>query len=55
MGDPSIWVALQGMAYNFIKLSKPLHHHKAVVHEGERKSIDDDKKYYHDETKWEER
>ena len=37
-------VALKGMTYNFIELCKPLHHHKAVVHEGDRKSIDNDKK-----------
>ena len=50
MTHPS-WVTLQGMAYSFIELCKPLHHHKAVIHEGERKSIDDAKIYYHNETK----
>ena len=28
------WVALHGIAQHFIELSKPLCHHKAVVHEG---------------------
>ena len=26
------WVALHGMAHNSIKLGKPLHHNKAVIH-----------------------
>ena len=29
------WVAQHGMAHSFIKLCKPLHHGKAVTHEGE--------------------
>ena len=29
------WVTLHGMAYIFIELCKPLHHDKAVIHEGE--------------------
>ena len=29
------WVALQSMAHSFIELCKPLHHDKAVVHEGD--------------------
>ena len=29
------WVALHGMANHFIELFKPLHHDKAVIHEGE--------------------
>ena len=28
------WVALHGMAHSFTKLCKPLHHDKAVIHEG---------------------
>ena len=28
------WVALHGMANSFIELCKPLHHDKAVIHEG---------------------
>ena len=28
------WVALPGMAHNFTKLHKPLHHDKAVICEG---------------------
>ena len=30
------WVALHGMAHSFNELRKPLHHNKAVIHEGER-------------------
>ena len=33
MTRPS-WVALHGMAHSFIELCKPLHHGKAVIHEG---------------------
>ena len=33
------WVALQGMAHGFIELHKPLHHEKAVIHEGENVNI----------------
>ena len=33
--DPSFLVALHGMACGFIELGKPLHHNKAVIHEGE--------------------
>ncbi|KAF7234791.1 Protein TESPA1 [Varanus komodoensis] len=29
------WVALHGIAHSFIELHKPLHHNKAVIHEGE--------------------
>ena len=29
------WVVLHGMACGFIELCKPLHHDKAVIHEGE--------------------
>ena len=29
------WVALQGMAYGFIELHKPIGHQKAVIHEGD--------------------
>ena len=32
--DYPSWVALQGIVYSFIKLYKPLHHNKAVIHEG---------------------
>ena len=28
------WVALHGMVHSFIELCKPLHHDKAVIHEG---------------------
>ena len=28
------WVALHGMAHSFIEVCKPLHHNKAVIHEG---------------------
>ena len=28
------WVALSGLAHNFIELQKPLCHSKAVIHEG---------------------
>ena len=28
------WVALQDMSHSFIELCKPLHHDKAVIHEG---------------------
>ena len=28
------WVALHGMAHSFTELHKPLHHDKAVIHEG---------------------
>ena len=28
------WVALRGVAHSFIELCKPLHHNKAVIHEG---------------------
>ena len=31
---PSSWVALHDMAHSFIELLKPLHHDKAVIHEG---------------------
>ena len=34
MSCPS-WVALHGMAHSFIELCKPLHHNKAVIHEGD--------------------
>ena len=34
MTHPS-WVALHGMACSFSELYKPLHHEKAVIHEGE--------------------
>ena len=30
------WVALHGMTHGFIELHKPLHHNKAVIHEGDR-------------------
>ena len=33
------WVALQGMAHSFIELHTPLHHDKAVIHEGALKSL----------------
>ena len=29
------WVALHGMAHSFIELCKPLHHNRAVNHEGD--------------------
>ena len=32
------WVALHGMAHSFIELCKPLHHNKAVNHEGDTHS-----------------
>ncbi|KAF7243615.1 Collagen alpha-1(VI) chain [Varanus komodoensis] len=32
------WVPLHGIAHSFIVLHKPLHHGKAVIHEGERVS-----------------
>jgi len=28
------WLALHGMAHSFVELHKPLHHNKAVIHEG---------------------
>ena len=28
------WVALRGMAHSSIELRKPLHHNKAMIHEG---------------------
>ena len=28
------WVALHGMRHSFIELRKPLHHDKAMIHEG---------------------
>ena len=28
------WVALHGMTDSFIELHKPLHHDKAIIHEG---------------------
>ena len=28
------WMALPGMAHSFIELHKPLHHNKAMIHEG---------------------
>ena len=28
------WVALHSITHNFIELHKPLHHDKAVIHEG---------------------
>ena len=28
------WVTLHGMAHSFIEIDKPLHHDKAVIHEG---------------------
>ena len=31
----SSWVALHSMACSFIELCKPLHHNKAMIHEGE--------------------
>ena len=31
----TFWVALHGMAHSFIELCYPLHHNKAVIHEGE--------------------
>ena len=31
----TFWVALHGMAHSFIELCQPLHHNKAVIHEGE--------------------
>ena len=34
MTRPS-WVALHSMAHSFIELCKPLHHDKAVIHEGD--------------------
>ena len=33
--QPSL-VALRGMAHRFIELCKPLHHNKAVIHEGKK-------------------
>ena len=30
------WVALHGTAHSFIELHWPLHHDKAVIHEGDR-------------------
>ena len=41
MTSPS-WVALRGMAHNFIELCKPLCHDKAVIQEG-----DEMVRYYH--------
>ena len=32
---PPSWVALHSMAHSFIELCKPLHHDKAMIHEGE--------------------
>ena len=29
------WVVLHSMAHSFIELCKPLHHDKAVIHEGD--------------------
>ena len=37
MAHPS-WVALHGVAHSFIELRKPLHHNKAVIHEGNENS-----------------
>ena len=34
MTGPS-WVVLHGMAHSFTELHKPLHHDRAVIHEGE--------------------
>ena len=34
MTGPS-WVVLYSMAHSFIELCKPLHHDKAVTHEGD--------------------
>ena len=34
------WVALHGMAQSFIKLCKPIHHDKAVIHEGDQMLAD---------------
>ena len=39
MAHPS-WVALHGMARSFIKLHKPLHLKKVVIHEGEKNALD---------------
>ena len=38
MTRPS-WVALHSMAHSFIELCKPLHHDKAVIHEGDHWTI----------------
>ena len=32
--DPCVLVALGGMAHSSIELRKPLHHNKAMIHEG---------------------
>ena len=34
MTQPS-WLAVHGMAHSLIELYKPLHHKKAVIHEGD--------------------
>ena len=41
------WVALHGMAHSFIELHKPLRHDKAVIHEGEEGSTEDEMVGYH--------
>ena len=41
------WVALHGMAHSFIESRKPLHHDKAVIHEGEEGSTEDEMVGYH--------
>ena len=33
------WMGLLGMAHSFIELCKPLHHNKAVIHEGRKGKI----------------
>ena len=39
MACPS-WVTLHGMAHSFIKLHRPLHLNKAVIHEEEKNALD---------------
>ena len=34
------WVALHGMAHSFNELCKPIHHDKAVIHEGDQMLAD---------------
>ena len=44
------WVVLQGMVRSFIELYKPLHHDKAVIHEGEAFLRVHFKYFYHTQT-----
>ena len=44
------WVILQGMVHSFTELHKPLHHDKAVIHEGEAFQRAHFKYFYHTQT-----